>query len=149
MFDRHGSTHSCRSQTLGRYERKSSCCFAHCNNIMSFRVNVTGRGKLHRDQVHEEGPCRGLEDFVLKHRETVLRNKKKKERKKERKKKGELKSALKALTKGRGKKSSLTQMQSPSSNQLFRCGLTAFFSWKTLSKFELPTRKCKKTFQKN
>ena len=48
-------------------------------------------------------------------------------RKKERKKKGELKSALKALIKGQEKKSSLTQMQSPSSSQVFRCGSTAFF----------------------
>ena len=89
MFERHGSTHSCRSQTLGRYERKNAWCFAHYK--MSFRLNVTGRGKLRRGQAHEDRPCRGLEDFVLRHRETVLRNKK--ERKKE---KGELKSALKA-----------------------------------------------------
>ena len=88
---------------------------------MSFRLNVTGRGKQRRGQAHEDRPCRGLEDFVLRHRETVFRNKK------ERKKKGELKSALKALIKGQEKKSSLTQMQSPSSSQLFRCGLTAFF----------------------
>ena len=142
MFERHGSTHSCRSQTLGRYERKNAWCFAHYK--MSFRLNVTGRGKLRRGQAHEDRPCRGLEDFVLRHRETVLRNKK--ERKKERK--GELKSALKALIKGQEKKSSLTQMQSPSSSQLFRCGLTAFFGWKKLSKLDLPTRKCMKTFQK-
>ena len=64
---------------------------------MSFRLNVTGRGKLRRGQTHEDRPCRGLEDFVLRHRETVLRNKK------ERKKKGELKSALKALIKGQEK----------------------------------------------
>ena len=65
---------------------------------MSFRLNVTGRGKLRGGQAHEGS--RGLEDFfVLRHRETVLRNKK--ERKKE--KKGELKSALKALIKGQEK----------------------------------------------
>ena len=64
---------------------------------MSFRLNVTGRGKLRRGQAHEDRPCRGLEDFVLRHRETVLRNKK------ERKKKGELKSGLKALIKGQEK----------------------------------------------
>ena len=101
----------------------------------------------------EDRPCRGLEDFVLRHRETVLRNKK--ERKKERKKEN-LRSALKALIKGQEKKIFIdtnavstteffvfqqsfyllltvkparmsVKMQSPSSSQLFRCGLTAFF----------------------